>query len=278
MVKSMRTFQKFRPKIEYLSYEELESVVQAHRSGDSDATERLIGSFWLYIQKYVQLICFGKADITDKEIRNFIGLFMPKEKSSTLYQFRKNAHARHDMYKAVARIESLFHHVKKDEIEHELVISLLTLAGRYKSHGNYFHTYVQRAFHFQIQRQLKSLLEIRNIPYFDEAFTDEGGEFGQDIDVVQDPHFLIEESLDEINDNWVNGLTASDAFFELTRTQRRILKLYYIDEKTDEEISDLLGVCRVTVNRRRQKAIHAVEPQLMEQNLLKVDGNEDNSM
>lgn len=268
----MRKFKRYRPTPIKLSYEELEVTVQAHRRGDSKASLKLMNGFASYMNKYKNLIRYGNADIADKEIRGFISLFMPKEKGAQLHQFRRNKNAVYDMYKTISIVQDLFKHYSDDEIEHELYTALFELASRYKSHGNYFHTYVQRAYRYQLHRQLKGLLDSQlvasslSLPYNDEMYQYEDGDFSRDV--IEETHLLINEPLDDINDNWVNGLTASDVFYDLTKTQRRILKLYYVDDLTDEEIADQLGVCRATANRRRLRAIAAIEQQLRKSNVI----------
>lgn len=262
----MNKFKKHKPIPEILTYEELEAIVQAHRNGDEAATLRLINGFSAYMNKFKKLICNGQADIADKDIRGFVGLFMSKERSASLHQFRKNKNSLYEMYKTVSIIQDLFRSCDRDEIEHELFTALLVLAERYKSHGNYFHTYVQRAYRFQLQRQLKSLIDSQlvtsSLPYFDESYQDEDGDF----EMIENNHLLINEPLDEINENWINGLTASDIFHSLTKTQRRIMKLYYMDDLTDDEIADRLGVCRATANRRRKRAVKTIERELIKSN------------
>lgn len=264
----MRKIKKFKPQPEKLTYEELELIVQAHREGDEAATLRLINGFYAYMNRFKKLIVGGQADIADKELRGFVGLFMSKERAASLHQFRRNKNSLYEMYKTVGIIQDLFKPFHADEIEHELIATLLILAKRYKSHGNYFHTYIQRAYRFQLQRQLKSLVDSQlittSLPYFDESYQDESGDFSEEI--IENKHFFINEPLDDINENWINGLTASDTFHPLTKTQRRILKLYYMDDLTDDEIADKLGICRATANRRRKRAVATIEKELAKSN------------
>ena len=63
--------------------------------------------------------------------------------------------------------------------------------------------------------------------------------------------FTIEQSFDSINDNWVLGLTTSDEYRNFSIMERKIIKMYYIDEKSDQDIANEMGTCRATINRRR---------------------------
>lgn len=262
---------KYEPTILVLSYEELEDILQQYQGGNKDVTDKIIGAFWKYMQKYVRLVSTGKADITDRSIRQFVRLFMNKEEGSVTYQFRKNTKAKQDLLKAIDNIQYLFSSISYEELLHEAILSLLTLAERYNSKGNFFQTYVSRAFHYEYYRQLRQLLILNGsnnrIPFFDEEYIDDSGDYIDQI--IEDTRFLINEPLDEINDNWINGLTAGDFFEDLTPTQRRILKYHYEDGLKDEDIADILGVCRATVNRRRLATISKIEQELDKVNGLK---------
>lgn len=262
---------KYEPHILVVSYEELEDIVQAHKDGDSEATDKLIGAFWKYMQKYVRLVSSGKTDITDRKIRQFIKLFMSKEESATAHMFRKNRKAQQDLLQASEAIHYLFQHSSYEELLNEAILALLIVADRYKSEGNFFHTYVSRVFCFQYYRQLQQLLLLNTptncLPYFDEEYADDLGEYTEGI--LEDTRFLINEPLDEINENWINGLTAGDIFEDLTPTQRRILKLHYEDDLKDEDIADIMGVCRATINRRRLATVKTIQGQLQNLNWIK---------
>lgn len=271
----------YEPTIEVLTYEELEVIVQAHRDGDTQATERLIGAFWAFIQKYVRVISQGKADIADRNIRQFSRLFMPKEEGSTVFQFRRSEKAKNSFNKAIENIHYLFRNNSYNEVLNEAILAFLTMAERYNSKGNFFHLYVEKAFHFQYYRQLKSLLELNpsnnRISYYDEYYTGDEGEYSSNI--IDDTRFWVDEPLEEVNENWINGLTTGEYFDDLTPTQRRILKLNYVDGNTDEEISHIMGVCRATINRRKKSAERMIEVHLQDMHVLKDSGlNETNEV
>lgn len=255
---------KYEPTILTLSYEELEEIVQEYKNGNKEVTDKLIGGFWKFMQKYIRVVSSGKADITDRNIRQFIQLFMTKEEGSVTYQFRKNKKAQQDFLKAVENVAYLFSSVSYEELMHEAILTLLTLVERYNSKGNFFHTYVSRVFHYQYYRQLRELLLLnasnKRISFSDDEYIDDSGEYIDSI--IEDSRFLINEPLDEINDNWINGLTAGEVFEDLTPTQRRILKYHYEDDLKDEDIARIMGVCRATVNRRRLAAVKLVKAQL----------------
>lgn len=262
---------KYEPTILVLTYEELEELVQEYKNGNKDVTDTIIGAFWKYLQKYIRVASSGRADITDRNIRHFVQLFMGKEEGAVTYQFRKNEKAKQDFLKAAENVSYLFSKMSAEELTHEAILTLLTLLDRYNSKGNFFHTYVSRVFHFQYYRQLRELLLLsasnNRIPFFDEEYTGDSGDYSDSI--IEDTRFLINEPLDEINDNWVNGLTAGEFFEDLTPTQRRILKYHYEEDLTDGEISKIMGVCRATVNRRRLAAVEQVQEQVENLNGLK---------
>lgn len=59
---------------------------------------------------------------------------------------------------------------------------------------------------------------------------------------------------EELDINWVRGLTCGEEFKELTHLQRLILKLNYEDGWTDGKIADMMGIHINTIFRQRKKA------------------------
>lgn len=259
------------------TYEELERIVKAHQDGDKEATLQLIESFRLYIHKFINLIRHGKINLDDRQLREFVGLFVHKSIRSTFHRYKRDLTARQHIYRTVGYIQEIFRPYPVQELEHEGIVTLLALAQRYQSRGNFFHLYVLRSFHYQYYRRLQLLLDGPTfitlsggrLPYWDEvAATCDFPDMLEQIEKEKSP-YLICEPEDEINENWINGLTSSELFAELTPMQRKILKLYYLDDYTDNEIALLLGVCRATVNRRRLKAVRILYEKLKEQKMLR---------
>lgn len=74
-----------------------------------------------------------------------------------------------------------------------------------------------------------------------------------------------------LNTNWINGVTCSDVFKELTPFERKILIMWYIDNKTDSDIAEEFGVCRGTINKRRAIAKAKLEEAVIKNKNIKND-------
>lgn len=251
-------------------YKRLEELVHAHRSGEKYAANEIIEKFKGFLFKFEKLLCDGAFNFYDKSIRDFMKLFLSESKRKRIHEVKMNKNIRYEMLKLATNLQETFRRVSREDIRQELFLCLLKLCKRYNNTSNegyYLHTYIVRVFHYEFFRQIKELTEIgllmrgfKIVPYVEETEDESHVDFGNLIkeDNIKSKLY-IEESMDEINENWINGLTSSESFDGLTTNQRRILKMYYIDNKTDEEISEILGTCRATINRRRLKAISIIK-------------------
>jgi RNA polymerase sigma factor (sigma-70 family) len=253
-----------KPKI---SYEECEEIVQAYRSTKNDAdSQRLIDAFEGYIVKFYNLIRWGRVAIADRDVREFLKLYMKNEYTRKhIHQYYHMAAVRHEIYSVAESIKNLLKTYENEELKNEIYTAFLTMANRYKSPDGKprFHDYILKAFHYQLRRQLQTLVEdpvvfniVQNINFHEEY----GYDFHDDmstIDGYQDmtATYTIEEKMEEFNDNWILGYTADENYKNLSVMERKIIKMYYLDEMSDQDIADGLGICRATVNRRRNKAV-----------------------
>ena len=74
--------------------------------------------------------------------------------------------------------------------------------------------------------------------------------------------------LDSLNFNWTNGVTCSNLFKDLTPYEREIVILYYIKNKTDDEISSIYNMHRVTISNHRRKAVNKIKQKALESNII----------
>lgn len=56
----------------------------------------------------------------------------------------------------------------------------------------------------------------------------------------------------------MNGITCSSVFQTLTSFEHKLIVLSYIEKKTDSEIAEIYGLCRITINRKMQAAIKKI--------------------
>jgi RNA polymerase sigma factor (sigma-70 family) len=238
------------------TYDEIEQIVQNYQAGWASAAETLINAFSRFLFKFVNLIK-GGAPITvdDASLRKFIALYMnnPFARRS-INSIHKQSRVRAEALKSVEFIRGLFEPYSEEEIYHELIIVLLTLAKRYKSpDGNpRFHLYLQKTFHYAAFNALRALTRD---PLWQEW--DNADILAEDFMPPKDsePHyFAVDDLIENIDDNWVLGHTVSEEFSELSILERKVIKMYYQDGYTDEEVGDRLGMSRAAIQRIRSKA------------------------
>ena len=56
-------------------------------------------------------------------------------------------------------------------------------------------------------------------------------------------------------ENILTGIDLKEGYTSLTKREKNIINLYYLEGYKDEEIAKIYGVCRQSVNESRQKGI-----------------------
>jgi RNA polymerase sigma factor (sigma-70 family) len=263
-----------RPKI---SYEECDRLVLAYRDDcDSEAAQSLLDAFEGYIVKYYNVIRRGKIAINDRDIREFLKLYMKNEYCRRhIHQFKRMPIVQQEIYIVGDSVRNLCLSYSDEELLNEIYVAFLTMAKRYQSPDGKprFHSYILQAFHYQLRRQLQTLVSDpivfkmkHNVHFLDDEW--DGDIKGNYIEYFEDerPVFTIEEEFDTINDNWILGYTTGEEYRDLTIMERKIIKMYYLDEMSDQDIADQLGTCRATVNRRRNRVKDKLQITLKEAN------------
>ncbi|MCX7610338.1 MAG: sigma-70 family RNA polymerase sigma factor [Ignavibacterium sp.] len=276
----------------YTTYEELEEYIKAFQNGDSEAGMKILESFKGFLKKYLMLIHLGVFNIKDKKMREFISLYMKGPKRKLIHQYKYRPAVRNEIYNTVNRIHSIFCHLNHDEIYQELSLGLLYLAKRYRIIDGKprFQSYVNQVYHYEVKRRLKNLFYYESPKRLQEfVLQNHSTEENIEVDewnviqshpsyplikkIKEDSIHTIEEN--EINEDWILGWSSSDNFSELTILERRIIKMYYWDDYSDQEIAEKLGMCRATINRYRLKAKKKIAKKAKQNNLLR-NGCDDN--
>lgn len=259
-----------------ITYEELDRIVQEYKDGKPGSAEALLESYKGFLAIYKNLLCGGIIYPGHTRMRHFIGLFIMRyniRKSLDRYNYMPNI--KQAIYSTAKMISNLCRHLTKAEIENELSMILLDMAKRYhKKKYPTFHLYVEKAFNYRLKKRIEELSNdplVRSdwLTYIDEQYENESTSNLIETDTVLES---IQESIDKknadtltvvgsgLNLNWINGVTATGIFKMLSSLERRILIMYYIEKKSDEEIARELGyTARETINRKRNKAKSIIE-------------------
>ena len=174
----------------------------------------------------------------------------------------------------------------------------------HKENGT-FHMYVSKCFHWEAYKFLKKLVHdplahyevVQLCDQFDKLEFDDNQDFNEQVLVPDEKaEFAYEEmlatesrqndiknadtltlredeklsayDLDSLNFNWTNGVTCSNLFKDLTPYEREIVILYYIKNKTDDEISSIYNMHRVTISNHRRKAVNKIKQKAIESNII----------
>lgn len=264
---NQQTFATHRDRFPRISYEAAEQMVADYKERKEGAAEQLINAYRGYLLSFLNLINLGELDLRYKPTRKFLMLFVKdpdKRRRIATWTYSKTGVK--EALKIKAMIVDQFKAYTREEIYHELVCVLLEMANRYeKQEQSGFHNYMWTSFHYYAYRALQPLIADPLVWRMDENVSmgdkfegaDGMGDFLKTptMDLIHDLDKesvrTIDEELDSLSDNWINGLTCSPIFASLNPFERRILKEYYGNHREDGEIANMLTACRATINRRR---------------------------
>ena len=270
----------------------IHNLVYDYQNGDNKAAEQLLIFFAKFFTNYAMLIKFGKFNVSYFSTRSFIKLFIESKKerrSINKYSFYNFSSGKGIVGKTIKTIEKIFQESSYDDIMNDLKVIFLTMCKNYKDTNPTFHTYINRAFHFYAYRYWEkrirdpigrgSAVSIfdhiekdnsqKSITYADITFSEHDNVETDMLINNINVHYKIKNSKipvintkeknvydnNFIDENWINGISCENEVFKnLTPLERKIIKYWYVDNLTDAEISNLVGLCRGNVNKRRNIA------------------------
>jgi len=243
-------------------YDLVDELVQKYQDGDRDAAEELIRQLAPYMIKFFKILRLGIIDLSDRDSRRFISLFIEKpDIRAKLKKAFQSSDARNEAYQAALMVQSMCSEIPSEDIIQELIVVLLTLAKRFTKHRKKvnFCGYLYNSYRFELGRRIKSITAdpLAHRSDFNVSYND--GEYLNKEDLIEDnARVFINEPLmileDELGNSWVRGLTCGEEFSRLTQLQRIILKMHYIDGEGDTAIAERLGLHRNTVRSQRVRA------------------------
>jgi RNA polymerase sigma factor (sigma-70 family) len=274
-------------------YQRVHDLVYEYKNGSMDAADKLLESFAKFLSNYAVLIKYGKYNLNYYSVRSFIKLFVenPKDRKLLNSHFYNQYAGKNVVFSTINTIMNIFHESSSEDIKQDLKIIFFNMCQKYKDVRPSFHTYIDKNFHYyayrywektirdpigrgssvSISTPIKSIkfVEDTNLTFADiledvqskveNDYTLNKITVYYDIKTSSVPVAYGEENHDTynntfLNTNWINGITCSTAFKILTPLERKIIKLWYIDNLTDKEIGDKFGICRGSINKRRNIA------------------------
>lgn len=267
-------------------YEKVHKLVYEYQAGSIAAGQELIENFSKFFTKYVSLIKFGTYDLSHYSTRSFIKLFVHDSKDKKLINpyLKNTVSTKYVVSNAVNLILQLFETSSLEDIKQDLQIIFLNMCNKYKDTKPSFHYYIDRTFHFNAYRYFEKMVRdpiARGYTYDHIIKTDSDSETMNILDIIpdrinivendqtlhdldlyysEDSNIIINSESNCIYDNnfldtnWINGATCNEIFSCLDPSERRIIQMWYVENKTDFEIAEAFGVCRGTINRKRNIA------------------------
>jgi predicted DNA-binding protein YlxM (UPF0122 family) len=265
----MANKKKFEPtEKEIKDWNEVEELVIAYQtyvnSDDPEEkelckvpAEELLNRFAPLFKKYMLLIKHNQIDFNDMEQKSFVSLFMDDITLRRVLNRKVTPPSyRSDIYLKSNFIKETYGSNSEQDIINDLYICFLKIAKRYKQVGKNFCAYLYNVFKHEVARMIKS--NIKNplsIPYKNFQYEDyvNGQEDNYQIEVYEDTYYESNTGLPDLS--WILGDTCGFEFVYLSPLQRKILVRYYLEDWSDRQIAESMGVQTSMINLRRRQAL-----------------------
>lgn len=217
----------------------------------------LINKFSPLFKKYLTLLKYTHIDFTDKEMKEFIALFIDDyELKKALFRKKINANNRAEVYQKFNFVIETYGKISEEDMISDLNMCFLTLAKRYKAIGKNYCAYVYNTYRHEVARHIKKFIQNPlSVQYKNYQYEDcINGEKDVHIDIsYEDNYYESSTGLPDVT--WIKGQSCSEAFNKLSAFQRRILIKYYLEDWNDRQIAENMGAHINTVNQKRRNAI-----------------------
>ncbi len=231
----------------------------------NNTPDDLLEKYDQFLRKYVRLLSKGSVDFANYDTRRFIACFISdKEVVTNLCSAEeKTEETRNQVYEVVGTLRGLFRKNTPCELYNELVILFLEAARDYKEVGSDFSHYLYSVFRYKVKRMIDSRMH----DCLDEGYAEYRDRFYSDddrgIDTIientyyHDPLNIRVNEFDELEDNvlWLNGVSCSDLFKQLSYTERYVLVQAYEKGLSDKEIARVNGLHHRSIYRIRRRLI-----------------------
>lgn len=222
--------------------------------------EDLLNRFTPLFKKYMLLIKHNQIDFNDMEQKSFVSLFMDDIALRRVLNRKVTPPSyRADIYMKSNFIKETYGSCSEQDIINDLYICFLKIARRYKQVGKNFCAYLYNVFKHEVARMIKS--HIKNplfIPYKNLQYEDyvNGAEDKYQIDIYEDTYYESYTGLPDMS--WILGDTCGFEFVYLSPLQRKILVRYYLEDWSDRQIAESMGVQTSMINLKRRQALQVL--------------------
>jgi hypothetical protein len=227
------------------------------------ATQALIKKFYPLFKKYLTILKNGQINFNNYEQRLFIVLFMDSVSlKRALYKKAPiSKEYKQIIFQKFNFIRETYGYLEEDEILTDLYVLFLNLAKRYKPMARSFCCYVFNTFKYEVYRHIQAFTRNPlNIHYKTISYEDCAAQPSWEIEMNS---YSIEDQLSTDKDGlpdifWISGFNCAPCFQKLTPLERKIIIMYYLEQKNDRQISDEIGMHINTCNQKRRHAVKLI--------------------
>lgn len=271
-----------RPKKNYtekyysLPEDEMQELIQRAKRGDGAAAEKLLTVFSNFLAKYVTLLYYGKYNLSDYDIRRFLGLFV---KDRTVRQFlgrnKLNAAGVKHVNECLRGIQYMIQRYGDEEdVTQTVQMAFLQCVSVYQRKNDipfsgFLYSYFFYVLKKMVDAYLIDQLGRKTFPLIDDEDWGDSGEAEDKPQGFTAPPIAGADELlgvEVIDEYWVAGDTCSHPFDILTVQERQLLRWRYVEGERASEIAlrvtEHPNTVREHFNRIRQKIAEMMERDL----------------
>lgn len=217
----------------------------------------LLERFSPLFKKYLALIKHNQIDFNDMEQKSFVSLFMDDKILRRMLNRKVTPNSyKSDIYQKSNFIKETYGVNNEEDIMYDLYICFLNVARRYKQIGKNFCAYLYNVYKHEVARFIKAYIKNPlSVPYKNFQYEDfiNGSE---DALIIEEQESSYYESLTGLPDiSWILGETCSNDFLFLTPLQRKIIIKYYLEDWSDRQIAESMGIQTSSINSKRREAL-----------------------
>ena len=218
----------------------------------------LLERFSPLFKKYLALIKHNQIDFNDMEQKSFVSLFIDDRILRRVLNRKVTPNSyKPDIYQKSNFIKETYGTNYEEDIMYDLYICFLNVARRYKQIGKNFCAYLYNVYKHEVARFIKAYIKNPlSIPYKNFQYEDfiNGSE---DTLIIEEQNSSYYESLTGLPDtSWILGETCSNEFLLLSPLQRKIIIKYYLEDWSDRQIAESMGIQTSSINSKRREALN----------------------
>ena len=245
-------------EIEELVLQYQDYLTAKDKSNLKNPTDVLLERFSPLFKKYLTLVKYNQIDFNDMEQKSFISLFVDDRVLRRMLNRKVTPPSyKSEIYQKSNFIKETYGINNEEDILYDLYICFLNVARRYKQIGKNFCAYLYNVYKHEVARFIKAYIKNPlSIPYKNFQYEDfiNGSE---DAFLIEEQENSYYESITGLPDmSWLLGDTCSTEFLFLTPLQRKIMVKYYLEDWSDRQIAESMGVQTSSINGKRREALN----------------------